>query len=301
MKQFPLYLALVFLLGGCAFLERTQAKLDERTAKVAEAQANLKKEEATPEQEVQIGRESASMLLGAAPLVQNKEMMQYINSLGAWIALQTGRTDINWRFGILNSPNVNAFAAPDGYIFVTKGLLRKLNNEAELAGVIAHEIGHVIKRHYIIALKKKDEVGALGKLASATVEVVGIKGAAVTPMFNLAQNMYSSGLDKTDEYEADRLGVVYAARAGYDPYGLPRVLSAYAGNAGGEGYELLFSTHPKPQDRLAELGKVMGNKFVAYESTGLTDSTAFQKVVQLAISYPDPAKAKQAPGDKSKK
>jgi predicted Zn-dependent protease len=113
--------------------------------------------------------------------------------------------------------------------------------------------------------------------------------------------MYSSGLDKTDEYEADRLGVVYAARAGYDPYGLPRVLSAYAANAGGEGYELLFSTHPKPQDRLAELGKVMGNKFVAYETTGLADSSSFQQIVQLAVSYPDPAKPKAGPGEKAKK
>lgn len=298
MKQLILYLALSLLLGGCASF---QAKLDERTAKVADAQANLKKEEATPEQEVQIGRESASMLLGAAPLVQSKEMMQYINSLGTWIAQQTGRPDINWRFGILNSPNVNAFAAPDGYIFVTKGLIRRLNNEAELAGVIAHEIGHVIKRHYIVALRKKDEAGALGKLASATVEVVGIKGTAVTPMFNLAQNMYSSGLDKTDEYEADRLGVVYAARAGYDPYGLPRVLSVYAANSGGEGFELLFSTHPSPQDRLTELGKAMGNKFVAYESTGLNDSTTFKTIVTLAKAYPDPPKAKPAPAEKSPK
>ena len=231
MKLTILYLIIAVCSAAVPLSNAPRPGSMQRTAKVSEAQANLKKDEATPEQEVQIGHESASMLLGAAPLVQNKEMMQYINSLGMWIALQSGRPDINWRFGILNSPNVNAFAAPDGYIFVTKGLLRRLNNEAELAGVIAHEIGHVIKRHYIVALRKKDESGALGKLASVTVEVVGIKGTAITPMFNLAQNMYSSGLDKTDEYEADRLGVVYAARAGYDPYGLPRVLSNYAANA----------------------------------------------------------------------
>lgn len=276
---------LVGLISGCASLEKARDRavghLDEKTAKVSEASKNMNKQEATPEQEAKIGRESAAMLLGASPLVQSKEVLQYVNAIGGWIALQTGHPGINWRFGVLNSPGVNAFAAPDGYIFLTRGLFSRLRNESELAGVLAHEIAHVIKRHYIIALKKKDESGALANLASAAVEVVGIKGDAVSPVFNLAQNIYSSGLDKADEYEADALGMIYAARAGYEPFGLPRVLAMYAENSGGEGFELMFATHPSPQDRLKEISKSVGDKLNLYEKTGLNDNPQFQKISSL--------------------
>lgn len=295
---------LLILLSGCAGLEKAQAKLaevtnkattatgkfadkgkahlDEKTSKVAEASSNYSKiEEATPEQEAKIGRESASVLLGAAPLLSNKELTHYINSLGGWIALQTGRKDINWRYGVIDSPNINAFAAPDGYIFITRGLLKKLNNEAELAGVIAHEMAHVIKRHYITELHKKEKMGGIGSVLSASVEVVGIPGKAVNPVFNLAQNVYSSGLDKDAEYEADQLGILYATRAGYEPYGLPRVLSMYAANSGNDEFDLLFATHPSPQARLEELGNLIEKKYSAFESSGLIDAPQFKRIQRL--------------------
>lgn len=282
MKKIIACLAAIGLLSGCNL---EQAMRDPNTLKaVGDTATAMSKKEASPEEEAQIGRESASMLLGARPLVKNAEMMRYINSMGSWIAKQTGRNDITWRFGVIDSPNVNAFAAPDGYIFVTNGLLAQLDNESELAGVIAHEIAHVVKRHYIIAMKKKDTAGAFGNLAATAVKSSGrgYGAEAATPMFNLAQNMYSSGLDKGDEYEADRLGVVYATRAGYDPYGLPRVLNMYAANAGGEGFELLISTHPTPQDRLSKLADAMGEKFAAYEANGVVDSKAFKQISALA-------------------
>lgn len=285
-------LAVVFLLAGCTEqLRRVGVDDDTLRAGVQVIKATTKKE-TTPEEEAQIGHESASMLLGAAPLIQDAELMQYLNALGAWIASQSGRSDINWRFGIINSSNVNAFAAPDGYVFVTKGLLRQLHNEAELAGVVAHEIAHVVKRHYIAAIRKKDTTGALSTLGASAAKAAGVRGSeyAATPLFNLAQNMYSSGLDKGDEYEADRLGVTYATRAGYDPYGLPRVLSMYAANHGAPGYDLLFSTHPSPQDRLDELGKAMSDKLAAFEKTGLADSKVFVRMVARAKGIPDPAR-----------
>ena len=290
MKKTIACLAVLGLLGGCADLQRGALNPDTLRA-AGEAVGTLAKSDATPEQEAQIGRESASMLLGAAPLVQDKEILQYVNALGSWIARQTGRNDINWRFGVINSSNVNAFAAPDGYILITKGLLRQLNNEAELAGVIAHELTHVTKRHYLIAMKKKDTLGAFAKVGESTVAKSGIRGGdmAATPMFNLAQNMYSSGLDKGDEYEADRMGIVYATRAGYDPYGLPRVLAMYAANTGAPGFDLLFSTHPSPQDRMAELNKAVGDKLAAYEANSVVDNPAFAKIVARAKAIPDPA------------
>lgn len=290
MKKTLACLLTVSLLGGCAELKRGALNPDTlRTA--GEAITTLAKSEAAPEQEALIGRESASVLLGVAPLVHDHEIMQYINTLGGWIARQTGRNDINWRFGVINSSNVNAFAAPDGYIFITKGLLRQLNNEAELAGIIAHELTHVIKRHYLVAMKKKDTLGAFAKIGESTVNKSGLRGSEMvaTPMFNLAQNMYSSGLDKDDEYEADRLAITYASRAGYDPYGLPRVLAMYAANTKTPGFDLLFATHPSPQDRMAELNKTVGEKLAALEANAVVDHPGFAKIVARTRAIPDAA------------
>lgn len=282
MKKIIVCLAAIGLLSGCNL---EQAMRDPNVWKAASETATAaSKPEASPEEEAQIGRAGASMLLGARPLVQNAEMMQYINAMGSWIAKQTGRTDITWRFGVIDSPNVNAFAAPDGYIFVTNGLLAQINNESELAGVVAHEIAHVVKRHYVVALKEKNTTGAAIGIGAAIGKSQGVNSKLVDSLHNGLQNLYSSGLDKKDEFEADRLGVTYATRAGYDPYGLPRVLNMYAANAGSEGLDLLISTHPSPQERLSKLGEAMGEKFAAYEANGVTDSKAFKRISALARS-----------------
>ncbi len=279
MKKIIVCLTAIGLLSGCNL---EQAIRDPNVWKAGgDVLATASKSEASPAEEAQIGQEAASVLLGARPLFDNQEMMLYINSMGGWIAKQTGRSDINWRFGVLDTPSVNAYAAPDGYIFVTRGLLARLNNESELAGVLGHEIAHVVKRHYVIAMKQKDTAGAFANLGAAVVKSSN-KGygaeEVATPMFNLAKKTYSSGLDKADEYEADRLGVVYATRAGYDPYGLPRVLNMYAASTDSQNFEVLFSTHPSAQDRLSKLADAMGEKFASYEAKGLTDSTTFKRI-----------------------
>lgn len=234
----------------------------------------------TREQEEQLGRETAATLLGAAPLVRDAEMQRYVNRVGQWIALQTGRSDISWRFGVIDTPNVNAFAAPAGYVLITRGLLARLSDEAELAGVLAHEISHVVEHHHADAMAGKDRAGALASLATDLAAPKNQKAAS--GLSNLAKGVYSAGLDKADEYEADRLGVLYATRAGYHPYGLPRVLQMYAGAAGESGFELLFSTHPSPQERLDRLDEAMGERLAAFEASGVNDTTAFQRIVASA-------------------
>lgn len=234
----------------------------------------------TREQEEQLGRETAATLLGAAPLVRDPEMQRYVNRVGHWIALQTGRSDIAWRFGVLDTPNVNAFAAPAGYVLITRGLLARLNDEAELAGVLAHEVGHVVERHHAEAMAGKDRAGALASLATDLAAPKNQKVAS--GLSNLAKGVYSAGLDKKDEYAADRLGVLYATRAGYHPYGLPRVLQMYAGAAGESGFELLFSTHPSPQERLDHLELAMDGRVAAFEASGVSDTATFRRVVASA-------------------
>ena len=106
------------------------------------------------EEEVAIGRQAAGNILGAAPLVKDAKLQQYVNRVGRWIASQSERPDLDWHFGVIESNDLNAFAAPGGYIFVTKGLYRSLQSESELAGVLAHEVGHVIKKHHLKILQQ---------------------------------------------------------------------------------------------------------------------------------------------------
>lgn len=248
----------------------------------------------TPAQEKQIGLNAAAMLLGAAPLVRDDNLQRYVNRVGRWVAVQTGRTDINWRFGVLDSPNINAFAAPAGYVFITDGLFRRLKNESELAAALGHEIAHVTRRHHAIAIAKKDRLGAVANLAgdAAGTVTLGLGKVVVDAVGNLVKGVYSAGLDKGDEYEADRLGVVYAVRAGYHPYGLPRVLMTIAELPADAGLELLVATHPSPDARLDALDKAMAEKLIKFEASGLDNTSVFKR---LLAASPDQRKSTLPP------
>lgn len=211
------------------------------------------------EDEVRIGRQVAGDLLGAAPLVKDDGLQRYVNTVGRWVALQSSRKELDWHFGVIESEDINAFAAPGGYVFLTKGLYRRLNNEAELAGVLAHEVAHVTKKHHLELLRKSKMIGALAQSVSKEVKS-GDQG--VQNLIGNGAEMMARGLDKDAEYEADRIGVVFAARAGYDAWGLPTVLQDMATiNTKDNRLALLYKTHPTAADRLAKLGEAVGDRF----------------------------------------
>lgn len=213
----------------------------------------------TLEEEVRIGRQIAGNLLGAVPLVRDDALQRYVNLVGNWVAQQSGRNEVTWRFGVLDTEAINAFAAPGGYVFVTKGLYRMLENEAELAGVLGHEIAHITKKHHLKVLKQSTLIGALGQAASQKAQG---SDQVVQNLIGNGAEIMARGLDKNAEYEADRVGIVFAARAGYDPWGLPGVLQELAGLPSGDGRTgLLYKTHPHPADRLAALGEAVGDRF----------------------------------------
>jgi predicted Zn-dependent protease len=214
------------------------------------------------EEELAIGREITGRLLGASALVDDVELQRYINRVGKWVALQSGRDELTWHFGVVESGDINAFAMPGGYILVTRGLYQRLANEAELAGVLAHEIGHVIKRHHLKLLKKGQAIEAGGGLLQSKV-AGDEKGEAIGRMIGSGAEIMARGLDKAAEHEADRIGVVLATRAGYDSYGLPAVLQEI-GHVGADDSSvgLLFKTHPHPDVRLARLDEAMGDRFI---------------------------------------
>lgn len=226
-------------------------------------------------EEVALGREIAGNLLGAAPLVKDAELQKYVNSVGRWVASQSERPDLPWRFGVIDSEDINAFAAPGGYIMVTKGLYRKLSNEAQLAGVLGHEIGHVVMKHQLKVLQKqqllnmgagflKDKYAKDNQLASKAIGT----GAEIS----------ARSLDKSAEYEADRLGLSYATRSGYEPYGLPEVLQTLGETNKNDGsVALLFKTHPHPDERLVALSDAIGNRLDKVQN-GKTLENRFYKL-----------------------
>lgn len=230
-------------------------------------QANRTIEE--PE-EIRMGSGIAANLLGSSPLLADDKVQQYVNHVGRWVSLHTERPDLPWKFGILASTDVNAFATPGGTIFITRGLLQKLNNESELAGVLAHEMVHVLRRHHLTALQKGARLGIASDLLG---EALKDKNSPVLEKaIKAGTEVYARGLDKGDEFEADRMGIVIATRAGYDPFGLPAVLQMLeASNAQDSTLALMFKTHPAPRDRLGLLDRIMGSHFDAYTAPTQTD------------------------------
>lgn len=230
--------------------------------------------------ELEIGSVSASTLLGAAPLVQNDKLQAYVNQVGMWLAMQTERPDLPWHFGVMDTDSVNAFAAPGGYVFITRGLLLRMRNEAELAGVLAHEIGHVLKRHHLVAIQKNAKTGIATDLMSLAVDASNSQyGEWKKKALTASTELYARGLDKDDEYEADRLGAVIAARGGYDPYGLPSVLQTLDSmNAQDSNLALMFKTHPSPRQRLDLLDTAMTANLERYAGQPVV-ADRFEKIV----------------------
>ncbi|OGA72089.1 MAG: peptidase M48 [Betaproteobacteria bacterium RIFCSPLOWO2_12_FULL_65_14] len=254
---------LLLVAALAAFPAQAQFKFDLNRAIDAVKSLGRASMEIDEKQEIEIGRDLAARLLGAAPLVNNAGLQRYVNNVGRWLASQTGRPELPWRFGVLDAPQVNAFAVPGGTIFVTRGLLQRMRSEAELAGVLAHEIAHVVKKHHLKAIQKSAQAELAGEALSLAMK--DSSSEARGKLVRFGTEMYSRGLDKSDEMEADRLGVVIAARGGYDAYGLPAVLQTLqAMNPEDSALALMFKTHPAPAERLQALSEKMQPTLDAY-------------------------------------
>lgn len=222
--------------------------------------------EINEQEEVEIGEGIISRLLGTAPLVNDKALQAYVNRVGLWLALQTERPELPWRFGVVDSPTVNAFATPGGTVLVTRGMYERLRNEGELAGLLAHEIAHVLQKHQLRQIQKSLGNEWKMELVNAVAEDKGGSGARnLAKAFSAGTELFARGLDKQDEFEADRMGVVIAARAGYSPYGLVGVLQTLGSlDAADSSVALMFKTHPPAAARLDLLAETMGEKLDDY-------------------------------------
>lgn len=230
--------------------------------------------EYTVEEEVALGEGLTSGFLGAVRLHPDERLQRYVNRIGRWLASQTERPDLPWTFGVIDTDTINAFAMPGGTVVVSYGLVKRLTSESELAGVLAHEIGHVLKKHQLAAIQSDAGWSAAATGAKAVAadrigrsgDVMGLKSKFADAGIDLVKDgFFLRPLDRSMEYEADRVGVVIATRGGYDPYGLVAVLTMLAQVKPEEsGDSITFSTHPSPADRLAELEKVVPTALEKY-------------------------------------
>ena len=265
----PVMPAIAFDLDGLQKqLTTSLEKLDKMRGKVS------------TEEEIEIGGNLISGLLGAAALVDEPGLQRYVNDVGFWVAAQSGRSELPWRFGVINSQGINAFAAPGGYIVVTLGLYQLLENEAQLAGVLAHEISHVVRKHHLKALQKTMKREFWTDL---TVDAVGDKKDRKTTqkLINSGVQLYATGLDRKYEFEADLRGVVLAARAGYDPFAFLDVLTTIDSiNPQSAELTVFMNTHPSTGDRLDTLARKMDGRLDSYAS-GVDNADRFRKVMAV--------------------
>ncbi|HJP18849.1 MAG TPA: M48 family metalloprotease [Nitrospinota bacterium] len=180
----------------------------------------------------------------------NKSLLQYVNLVGNSVAMFSDRSNIPYHFAILNNPEPNAFAAPGGYVFITTGLLRKIKNEAELAGVLGHEIAHISQKHTLRTLQRSRSIQGISELSLSLMD----KNPAMfrNIINDISTILFEHGLDQKLEYEADRVGTEFAYRVGYNPRGLNDFLKTLRKIRGKER-SIFFKTHPSPSHRINKL------------------------------------------------
>jgi predicted Zn-dependent protease len=182
-----------------------------------------------PQAEIALGRREHAAILKDTPAYANDRVQAYVNALGQRLARLSHRSDLEWHFTVLDSPEINAFALPGGYVYVTRGIMAYLDSEAELAGVMGHEIGHVTARHGAQRATRQQDAG-LGVLAASVLGAVldsrGLSGAgrAVAEVSQVAAAGYVASYGREQELQADGLGAEYLSRSQYDPQTMVRVI-----------------------------------------------------------------------------
>ena len=190
----------------------------------------------------------------------NKHLQRYLNLIGRSLADVSNRPDIDYHFAVLNTSVPNAFAAPGGYVFVSLGLLNLIRNEAQLAGVLGHEIAHISKKHALQTLERSQSMKGLTSLTLTVMDKdPGLFDKVIGEVANL---LFTKGLDKNLEFEADKYGTEFAYRLGYFPGGLKDFVRILGKNIRSSEGSVFLSTHPTPRERYRQLSKLM-NRYQA--------------------------------------
>lgn len=201
--------------------------------------------------EISFGKEVGARILGKYPLVHNEPLTRYANLLAKSLAQYSNRPEISFTVGVLDTDMINGFAAPGGYIFITRGAIEAMDDEAELAAVIGHEMIHVCQRHIV---KELNIHGSDSSPVSGFAHVIGGAGEAANLTFVRALDeainiLFERGYKKQDEIEADTLGITLAANTGYDPAALVRYFKKIKGGLEKETASIR-KLHPSFDERI---------------------------------------------------
>ncbi len=234
-------------------------------------------------QEIELGRTSHIQILKQYTKYEDPDVQAMVNRIGQKLAAQSHRANLSFTFTVLDSPEVNAFALPGGYVYITRGIMAYLNSEQELAGVLGHEIGHVTARHSVRQQTAQAGAGVFGMIVAVATGDANLAKAS-----NYAGAALVSGYGRGHELEADRLGAEYLARINYDPESMLEVIGVLkdqelfaqerareTGKTASPGYHGLFSTHPENDQRLQEV--ILAAKKYQTAEPEKIDSTAYLK------------------------
>jgi len=240
------------------------------------------------QQEVQLGTDYMTQINSQLPIIQDPEVNRYINVLGDSIARLTPRAELPWKFFVVNASEVNAFAVPGGYIYVNRGLIDRAQNLSELAGVLGHEIGHVVKRHSIKQMQQQQ--GAQIGVTLGCVLLNACTSDIAQAGINIAGSAIFAKFSRDDEAEADEVGIQNVVRAGISPKGIPEMfqilLDERQQNPG--SVDLWFTTHPTEESRIAETQRRIDQIDPAIIRTLTYDSPRFHDFKRRVQSLPAP-------------
>ena len=225
-------------------------------------------------EEVALGAQTRDSVIKEYGRLADPVLESYVAGVGRKVAAVCDRQNLAYSFYVLDTDMVNAFAAPGGYIFVTKGILKAMSDEAELAGVLGHEIGHVVGRHSMKSLEKQYGYQAVLNIASIASgkDLSGLQQYA-----GYLTNMLLLGYGRDNEFEADMLGTRYAMAAGYDPRGTADFFRKLQGLEGGKkanDIEKLFQSHPPTGERIKKVEAQAG------QAGGARNQAAFSAAVK---------------------
>jgi beta-barrel assembly-enhancing protease len=239
-------------------------------------------------EEIELGRAVTAGVGARYKLMRDPALTRYVALVGNAVGAVSDRPDLRYYFAVLDTSEVNAFAAPGGFVFITRGTLDMMNDEAALAGVLGHEIGHIALKHHgktIKAEKRKALVVHGGQTALQFTSVSGFASMIGSAADKILDETVLKGFSQSEESESDKVGFQYAARAGYDPAGLREFLAALkTKGSSSEAVKVFFSTHPGIDDRLQEQTKLRDE----YKGGGKREAERFAQAMALLKAQPAP-------------
>jgi predicted Zn-dependent protease len=245
------------------------------------------------QQEVEMGTQYAQQINAQLPIVQDPEINRYVNVLGNSIAQRADQRGIQYRFFVVNAREINAFAVPGGFIYINRGLIERTNTLSQLAGVLGHEIGHVVRRHSVQQMQKAQGAN-VGVMLACVLTSICSSGVGQTAI-NVGGTAVFAKFSRDDEFEADQEAIKNVMRAGIHPRGIPEMFQILINerNRNNSAVEAWFATHPTEEDRVARAQQAIAQQPPAVLRTLSTDSQNFHTFRARVRSLPAPPAARR--------